>query len=128
MSAGMADIIAAHGSSTIHSPTVVRESQRDSAWCACGHRVTVPWGELAEGQFDTVPLLVRRHAAHVVDELTRAGYGNVQEALVAAADAMPIETLEGADKASVWLRQRAHANDPEGRALVQAIPNRKAGG
>lgn len=108
MSAGMAGIIAAH------QPRYLMPGDgEDSMECECGG-----WrGDVVED-----------HAAHVADELTKAGYGNVQEALITAADAMPIETLEGADKASVWLRQRAHANDPERRALVQAIHNRKAAG
>lgn len=63
---------------------------------------------------------------HVAEELTKAGFGNVQAALLSAADEMPIETLLGADKASVWLRERAYAADPQGRALVQAIHDRKA--
>lgn len=72
------------------------------------------------------------YRAHVAVELVKAGYGNVREAEVAgllqAADEMPIETLLGADKASAWLRQRAHSLDPEGRALVQVIHDRKAEG
>lgn len=121
MSAGMADIIAAHSGYTVkmprdpHAPFLL-------ACNGCGDERPIT-KEI--GKVRTTP---ERHAAHVAEELAKAGYGNVQEALVAAADAMPIETLEGADKASVWLRQRAHANDPEGRALVQAIHNRKAQG
>lgn len=49
---------------------------------------------------------------HVAEELAKAGYGNVQEALLAAANEMPIETLLGADKASVWLRTRAQQVRP----------------
>ena len=67
------------------------------------------------------------YRAHLAEELGKAGYGNVQAALLAAADEMPIETLQGADKASAWLRRRAHGQDPEGIALVKAIHDRKAG-
>ena len=111
MSAGMADIIAAHPGHEIRLD--------DQLWVqVC---FGCPWRyRYSDGSG------IEAHAAHAAEELAKAGYGNVQEALVAAADAMPIGTLEGADKASVWLRQRAHTNDPEGRALVQAIHNRKA--
>ena len=125
MSAGMADIIAAH---QLHVSSAFEEAwspAEESAQCSCGNDYD-SWVQTTGD--DEAPDWDREHAAHVAEELTKAGYGNVQEALVAAADEMPIETLEGADKASVWLRQRAHANDPEGRALVQAIHNRKAEG
>ena len=125
MSAGMADIIAAHVP-TITSSTFNSPESGNGRTCRCGMRVEVLHSEMDDNDSDAQPYLDRKLAAHVAEELAKAGYGNLQEALVAAADAMPIETLEGADKASVWLRQRAHANDPEGRALVQAIHDRKA--
>lgn len=104
MSAGMAGIIAAHD----FLPLAMR--------CSCGNW---KWQDHADGKAPT-------HAGHVAEELAKAGYGNVQETLLAAADEMPIETLLGADKASVWLRQRAHSLDQEGHALVQAIHQQKA--
>ena len=113
MSAGMAETIAAHPGHEIRLD--------DQLWVqvcfGCPWRYRYSDGSGLEA-----------HAAHVAEELAKAGYGNAQEALLAAADAMPIETLEGADKASVWLRQRAHFLDPEGHALVQAIHDRKAEG
>ena len=104
MSAGLAEVIAAHG--------IYGMSAGTHTACRC-NRAWVPHSE---------------YRAHLTDELTKAGFGNVQGALLAAADEMPIETLGGADKASVWLRQRAHSLDPEGRTLVQAIHDRKAEG
>ena len=97
MSAGMADIIAAHPGSRYGIYTT------GGWWIGCEG---CDWHE-AIGPSPIETYSVGRHHAHVAEELAKAGYGNVQEALVAAADAMPIETLEGADKASVWLRQRA---------------------
>ncbi|WP_461169314.1 hypothetical protein [Arthrobacter sp. Z1-15] len=110
MSAGMAGVIAAHRITTDFD-------------CACGSDF-YPEDEAREEGPESFELAWE---AHVAEELTKAGYGNAQEALLAAADGMPIETLGGADKASVWLRQRAHSLDPEGRALVQAIHDWKAG-
>lgn len=103
---GMTDVIAAHD----FLPLALR--------CDCRNW---KWQDHADGKAPT-------HAAHVAEELTKAGFGNVQEALLSAADEMPIETLLGADKASVWVRERAHSLDPKGRALVQAIHDRKAEG
>lgn len=97
----------------------------DSTWLECSCRDSIPnekdrWD--GETEVD--------HAAHVAVELAKAGYGNAREAEVAgllqAVDEMPIESLHGADKASVWLRQRAHSLDQEGHTLVQAIHDRKA--
>lgn len=108
MSTGMVSIIAAH------QPRYLMPGDgADAMECECER-----W------RGDTVEV----HAVHVADELTRGGYGNVHHALMEAADVMPIETLGGADKASAWLRHRAHAVDPAGRALVQAIHDRKAHG
>lgn len=101
MSAGMAGIIRVHG--------VYGFSAGTHTACSCNRR----W------------VLNSEYRAHVAEELAKAGYGLVQETLLAAADEMPIETLLGADKASVWLRQRAHSLDPAGHALVQAIHQRK---
>ncbi len=98
----MADVIAAHayaGPEIEDHPTY---GYTDVAVCDCGARLYL---ETLGEPNDRDDL----HAAHVAEELTKAGYGNVQEALLAAADEMPIESLLGADKASVWLRQRAHS-------------------
>ena len=131
MSAGMADVIAAH------QPRYLMPGDgEDSMECECG-----AWrGDVVED-----------HAAHVAEELAKAGYGNVQEAkataLNLAADELArlpyvapgaagrgeyLRTLAvrrgDTDK---WLRARANLatalNDPEGHALVQAIHDRKAG-
>lgn len=121
MSAGMADTIACALSK--HRKYVRNEDYGGVICDECGWEVASKW------QFNkarTTSRMIEHESLVLLEELTKAGYGDVQDALVAAADAMPIETLEGADKASVWLRQRAHANDPEGRALVQAIHNQKA--
>ncbi|MFC7860711.1 hypothetical protein [Arthrobacter koreensis] len=114
----MANIVAAH-----QPRYLMPGNGNDSMQCECGK-----W------RGDVVEL----HTAHVAEELTKAGYGNVPDALREAAGEMPIETLGGADKASTWLRNRAGLldtaaanlaaalNDEEGRALVQAIHDRKA--
>ena len=117
MSAGMADIIAEH-----QPRYLMPGSANDAMQCEC-----------EKWRGDVIEL----HTAHVAEELTKAGYGNIPDALRAAAAEMPIETLGGADKASTWLRKRAGLldtaaanlaaalNDEEGRALVQAIHVRK---
>lgn len=102
MSAGMAGVIAAHSIAGMSAGTHLA--------CRC-NKTWVPFPE---------------YHAHLAQELTKAGYGNVPATLLAAADEMPTETLAGADKASVWLRHRAHSLDPEGHALVKAIHDRKA--
>lgn len=89
----MAGIIAAHMANKVSR----LGPGRVSVSCECGAMRT-------SGDLPTEVM-----TAHVAEELTKAGFGNVQEALLAAADEMPIETLLGADKASVWLRQRGHA-------------------
>lgn len=83
------------------------------------------------------------HAAHVAEELAKAGYGNVQEALLAAAKALfahavsngagntapeIIRVCEPAAAAAIAAADQVDPyRDPEGRALVQAIHQRKAG-
>lgn len=117
----MAGVIAAV--LTNHTNYVRNEDVGGAICDECGWEVT---SKLPTAESTTVRM--NQHESHVVArELTKAGYGDVPAALLAAADEMPIETLGGADKASVWLRQRAHSLDPEGRALVQAIHERKAG-
>ena len=114
MSAGMAEVIAEH-SVTDSGLT----EDRDVYWrCYCGTLYVTALTQVREHIYE--------HAAHVAEELAKAGYGDVPAALLAAADEMPIETLAGADNASVWLRHRAHSQDPEGHALVKAIHDRKA--
>lgn len=97
---GMADVIAAH-----QSIWECMGFEDDRTWleCSCRSFSDDDW----TGDLDAA------HAAHVAVELTKAGFGNVQEALLSAADEMPIETLLGADKASVWVRERAHTLDPK---------------
>ena len=117
MSAGMAEVIAAHQARYLW-PGEGDEPME----CECGH-----WrGDVVEV-----------HAAHVAEELTKAGCGNVQEALLTAADEMEQERSTWCldESGHHWiartlndLRRRAHANDPEGHALVQAIHDRKAEG
>lgn len=83
MSEGMAGVIAAHKE--------IENLDYYTYGCRCGWKAQ-PADE---------------HPDHLAEELAKAGYGNAQEVLLAAADEMPIETLGGADKASVWLRNRA---------------------
>ena len=122
MSAGMAEVIA---TVLAKHTNYVRNEDAGGVICdECGWEVASKLPAT-----DSTAARMSQHESHVAAmELSKAGYGNVQEALLAAADEMPIETLGGADKASVWLRQRAHSLDPEGRALVQAIHDRKAEG
>lgn len=122
MSAGMAKVIAAvlgateeRGNDIRRWPADEAEAYREAGGFFGGHQAARA-------------LWMAKLTARVAEELAKAGYGNAQEVLLAAADEMPIETLGGADKASVWLRQRAHSLDPEGRALVKAIHDRKAEG
>jgi hypothetical protein len=122
MSAGMAGVIAAHVLWMSGETETVWQPAEESAQCSCGHDYD-SWVHTAGG--DESPDWDKEHAAHVAEELAKAGYGDVPAALLAAADEMPIETLAGADKASVWLRHRAHSQDPEGHALVKAIHDRK---
>ena len=59
-------------------------------------------------EVDDEALLAReRDVKKYAEQLAAAGFGHVPTALHQAADDMPIETLLGADKASVWLRTRA---------------------
>lgn len=119
MSAGMAGIITAHWAQEVPSA----EGRMFALRCQSeGCR----WG----GEF-----LYTDHAAHVAEELAEAGYGNVKDALLSAADEMEQERSTWCldDSGRHWigrtlseLRQRAHSLDPEGRALVQAIHDRKA--
>lgn len=118
MTAGMADVITAHQAVW----ECMGGYEDDRAWLECSCRDSIK-NDIDNWTGDTET----EHAAHVAEELAKAGYGNAQEVLLSAADEMPIETLGGADKASLWLRQRAHSLDSEGRALVQAIHDRKAG-
>lgn len=120
MSAGMAGIIAAHTPSRWRS-----FSNGNIVLRCCGQDFGNATKKPKQGDVEKT---YADHAAHVADELTKAGFGNVQAALLSATDEMPIETLLGADKASVWLRARAHSMDPAGRALAQAIHDRKADG
>lgn len=113
----MADIIVAHQSVW----ECMGGYEDDRAWLECSCRDSIK-NDVDNWTGDTEA----EHAAHVAEELTKAGYGNIPDALREAAGEMPIETLGGADKASTWLRQRAHSLDPEGHALVQAIHHRKA--
>ena len=113
MIAGMAGVIAAHKG-------IAWEESTGRVFCECDIQISVLSASL-QTQY-------RKLYEHAADELTKAGYGNVQEALLSAADEMPIETLQGADKASAWLRRRAHGQDPGGQALVKAIHDRKAEG
>lgn len=93
--------------------------------------------ELRKGGYqmpgDTQPY--ETQAANIAEELAKAGYGNVQEALITAANEMEQERATWCldESGRHWisrtlndLRQRAHANDPESRVLVQAIHSRKA--
>ena len=135
MSAGMADIIAAHPGHEIRLD--------DQLWVqvcfGCPWRYRYSDGSGLEA-----------HAAHVAEELAKAGYGNVQEAkaeaLTEAADELarlPYAAPGAPGRAEYerilavrrgesdkWLRARAAIltaeADPEGRALVQAIHDRKA--
>ena len=109
---GMAEVIAAHG--------VYGMSAGTHTACRC-NREWVPHSE---------------YRVHLTEELAKAGFGNVQEALLTAADEMEQERSTRCldDSGRHWiartlndLRRRANANDPEGRALVQAIHDRKTG-
>ena len=197
MSAGMAGIIAAHEHLEGREAGQPWMRNKELAWCSCGHDhgCWIDTGANDHPNWDAF------HAAHVAEELTKAGYGNVQEAkaeaLIDAADWLSNGEVAGiiaydgpSNRSEVvaaydaaledpesWLRERADAaravdpaalhreerdgmaeawregraagpdalnpyddrlpepgpltdmlNDPEGRALVQAIHNRKAEG
>ena len=135
----MADIIAAHW---VYDRGTFKEGE--TYWnCRCGELQYVKTGPTG---------IDADHAAHVAEELAKAGYGNVQEAkakaLTEAADELarlPYAAPGAPGRAEYerglavrrgesdrWLRARATIltaeADPEGRALVQAIHNRKAMG
>ena len=106
----MAEVIAAH-------TELEWESETGRSFCACGVELCAT----------STPIRTqhRKLYAHVAEELAKAGYGNVQAALLAAADEMPIENMRGRiSKATAWLRQRAHSLDPEGHALVRSEERR----
>lgn len=98
MSAGMAGIIAAHSDVGVDPQSWAPGATIRWSCYSCGALEEAPSSETTKPEW---------HGQHLAEELTKAGYGNVQEALLAAADEMPIESLLGADKASVWLRERA---------------------
>ena len=133
MSAGMAGVIAAHSMYDVDGDGMMRCWLND-----CG------WRHSRDGN----PFELR--AAHVAEELVKAGYGNVQEAKAkalreAAKDLASIAYVVpgGAGRAEYesrlavrrgdtdkWLQARADLidalADPEGHALVKAIHDRKA--
>lgn len=105
MIAGMAGIIAAHREHAFGS-----DEEGGSNWfdkCECGYLLFGSGYSPEHTMYPGKSYATSAHATHVAVELAKAGYGDVQEALLAAADEMPIETLAGADGASVWLRGRA---------------------
>lgn len=137
MSAGMAGVIAAHqGYETL---TRIGGYTVDCLGC--------DWRTFSA----LMPNEDLLHAAHVAEELAKAGYGNVQEAKAkalreAAKDLASIAYVVpgGAGRAEYesrlavrrgdtdkWLHARADLidalADPEGHALVKAIRDRKAG-
>lgn len=111
MSAGMADIIAAH-----QPRFECYDDERD--WIECSCRMSdndVQW----RGDTDA------EHAAHVAEELTNAGYGNVQEAkaeaLTDAADWLSNGEIAGiiaydgpSNRGEVVAAYDAALEDPEG--------------
>ncbi|WP_066303308.1 hypothetical protein [Arthrobacter luteolus] len=120
---GMTDVIA--DALSKHSNYVRNEDEGGVICDECGWEVASKW-QVIRGR--TAERMNEHESLAVLEELTKAGFGSIQAALLSAADEMPIESLLGADKASVWLRQRAHSLDPKGRELVQAIHDRKAEG
>lgn len=94
MSAGMAGVIAAHGYSHAEIEDHSEYGFTDVAVCICGTRLYLGMTGEPNERDDL-------HAAHVAEELTKAGYGLVDPLAAALAD-------------------------PEGHALVKAIRERKA--
>ena len=141
MSAGMADIIGMHNGFDTHWEA----RDRTQVWyvvCNGCH-----WRHDVAGR--DAP--AETYAAHLAEELTKAGYGNVQEAKAAALReaakdlakiAYVVPGAAGREEyesrlavrrgdTDKWLNSRADMidalNDPEGHALVQAIHDRKGG-
>lgn len=70
----MAEIITAHIPTTTSS-TFNRPESGSGRTCRCGLIVDVPHSEMADSDSDVQPYLDRKLAAHLADELAKAGYG-----------------------------------------------------
>lgn len=145
MSAGMADVIAAHPGHRYGIYTT------GGWWIGCDG---CDWHE-AIGPSPIETDSVRRHHAHVAEELTKAGYGLLPDvAPEYGARTMLVNGMSeapephGQNPNPSWFTMSTHVrlvgpwqelqslpdplaaalNDPEGHALVQAIHDRKAEG
>ena len=74
MSAGMAEVIAAHTLLEGREAGSPWMRLKESAWCSCGH----DHGSWIDGTDADHPDWENTHAAHVAEELTKAGYGLVR--------------------------------------------------
>jgi len=73
---GMADVIAAHVPTTTSSTFNFPESGSGRT-CRCGLTIDVLHSEMDDNDSDAQPYLDRKLAAHVAEELTKAGFGKV---------------------------------------------------
>lgn len=91
MSAGMAEVIAAHALLEGRESGSPWMRLKELAWCSCGH----DHGSWIDAPQAEHPDWDKEHAAHVAEELAKAGYGNVADAWDEGATAGWKQTGEG---------------------------------